>query len=207
MRKKGKIPERTIIRFPLYLSILRELEKKGIETVSSRIIAQRAKIKASQFRKDISYFGEFGKQGLGYSVIHLIERITAILYLTRPQQAVLVGAGNLGTALCNFPGFPGWNFEIVRVYDKDPRKVGRRSGKVEVEDVNKLPVDLGIPLGIITVPANAAQKVADLLVKSGIKGILNFSGARLITPPEVIVRDVDLTHELAILNYYCCVKS
>jgi len=205
MRKKEKISEKTITRFPLYLQILKDLQQKGTQTISSQLIAHQALVKASQFRKDLSYFGEFGKPGSGYSVEHLIERIVNILSLSCRHQAVLVGAGNLGMALYNFPGFKEWNFEITRIFDNAPAKIGKKTGKITIENIDKLPLDLKIPLGIIAVPALAAQTIADLLVQSKIKGILNFSGVKLSTPPAIMVRNVDLTYELAILNYYCCI--
>jgi len=204
MKKKDKISEKTITRFPLYLELLKDLHKKGIETISSKLMARLALVKASQFRKDLSYFGEFGKPGSGYSVEHLIDRFVEILNLNCRHRAVLVGVGNLGMALYNFPGFKEWNFEIVKIFDSSPAKIGKKVGLIAIEDIKKLPIELKIPLGIITVPANAAQGVADLLVESKLKGILNFSGVKLSTPSSVMVRNIDLTYELAILNYYCC---
>jgi len=204
MGKKEKISDKTIGRFPLYLNILNYLQQKGIKTLSSKSMSKLAMVKASQFRKDLSCFGEFGKQGIGYSVSHLIERISSIMHLNCKHRAILVGAGNLGKALTNFKGFKNWNFEIVKIYDNSPLKIGKKVGKLTIEDIDLLPVDLGINLGIIAVPIASAQKVADLLIGSKIKGILNFTGIKLNTPPSVIVRQVDLSHELAILNYYCC---
>ncbi|MCL5036096.1 MAG: redox-sensing transcriptional repressor Rex [Chloroflexi bacterium] len=201
-KKKDKIPERTITRLPIYYNFLLEIQKNDIRMISSQEMARKVGIKASQFRKDLSYFGEFGTQGLGYSVEHLIEKIGGILHLNYRHNAVIVGVGNLGTALMNYPHFGEWGFHIVRAYDLDTSKVGRKIGYTTVKDIRELPRDIMIPLGIIAVPPSSAQEVANLLVASGVRGILNFTGSRIEVPNGVVVRSVDLTYELAVLNYY-----
>jgi redox-sensing transcriptional repressor len=170
--------------------------------VSSEEIAFRAGVKASQFRKDLSYFGEFGVQGLGYPVEHLLNRVTSILQLDQGHKVALLGAGNLGTALAGFPGFARWGFQILWIFDNNPQKIGQTLNQVTVESVQQLPRALGADLGILAVPGDAAAEAAELLVASGIKALLNFSGVNLHLSSEVRVRNVDLTHELAVLAYH-----
>lgn len=202
MEKVTKIPEPTIQRLPLYYRCLIEFRDSDRQIISSEDIASKIPgMKASQFRKDLSYFGEFGVQGMGYNVSQLLERISSILQLNRLHNVVLVGAGNLGSALVNYPGFPQWGFHIHRVFDSSPEKVGRKLGDIEIEDVASLPRPLDASLGIIAVPAYAAHRTAQLLVDSGVKGILNFSGVKLNFPSPIAVRGVDLTNELSILTY------
>ena len=202
MDKREKIPEPTIARLPLYFRCLAELQDNQVTVVSSEDIANRAGVKASQFRKDLSYFGEFGIQGLGYPVPHLLRRIGSIMQLDQVHKVVLIGAGNLGSALAGFPGFSRWGFHILWIFDASSEKIGKKFNQIEVQDVALLPRPLGADVGILAVPANAAQKAADLLVQSGVKAILNFTGATLSPPEDGVLRNVDLTHELAILAYH-----
>ena len=169
--------------------------------MSSGDIAAAAVIKASQFRKDLSYFGEFGIQGLGYPVEDLLKRITSIMRLDRRRKVVLLGAGNLGSALGNFPGFSRWGFDLVYVFDSSPQKVGTDLNGIEVEDIATLPKPLDVELGVLAVPPEAAQACAELLTGSGVKAILNFTSRTLRAPDGTVVRNVNLTHELAILAY------
>lgn len=207
MDKRDKIPDPTVARLPIYFRCLAELHENKVSIVSSVDIAERAGIKASQFRKDLSYFGEFGIQGLGYPVEHLLHRIASIMQLDRKHPVVLVGAGNLGSALANFPGFSRWGFEIAHIFDADPRKVGREIGGVEVHDIKELPRSLGVDVGVLAVPPQAAPSAADLLVRSGVKALLNFTGRTLAIDSGVVVRNVDLTHELAILTYHLTARD
>lgn len=202
MNKKKKIPDPTVERLPLYFRCLNEMKGSGISIVSSEEIAGRCGIKASQFRKDLSYFGEFGIQGLGYPVEHLLGRISALMQLNRQHTIVILGAGNLGIALAKYGGFARWGFEISHIYDVDPQKVGSHIGNSIVENAQDMPEKMGAELGVIAVPSSKAQEAASKLMSVGIKAILNFTGAKIEAPPDVIVRNVDLTHELAILNYY-----
>lgn len=202
MEKRDKIPDPTVARLPIYFRCLAELHESKVSIVSSVDIAERAGIKASQFRKDLSYFGEFGIQGLGYPVEHLLHRIASIMQLDRKHPVVLVGAGNLGSALGNFPGFSRWGFEIAHIFDADPKKVGRTIGSIKVRSVDELPCPLGVDVGVLAVPPQAAAPAADLLMRSGVKALLNFTGRNLAHGSGVVVRNVDLTHELAILTYH-----
>jgi redox-sensing transcriptional repressor len=202
MEKFTKIPEPTIQRLPLYYRCLSEFKESDREIISSEDIASKIPgMKASQFRKDLSYFGEFGVQGMGYVVTHLLDRISSILQLNKLHFVVLVGAGNLGSALVNYGGFRHWGFLITRIFDSNPDKIGRRLGDIEIEDARRLPLPLETRMGIIAVPPSAAFDTARALVDSGCKGLLNFSGVKLNLPPPVAVRNVDLTNELSILSY------
>ena len=202
MRKKRKIPEPTIERLPVYFRRLRELKNMGSSIVSSDEIASRAGVKASQFRKDLSYFGEFGIQGLGYPVEHLLERIGSLMLLDSKHDTAIIGAGNLGRAFAKYGGFKRWGFRIKHIYDNDPEKIGRKVGDYVIEDVESIPEQLDVTIGIMTVPAPQAHEAASRLCKTGIKAILNFTGIKLDVPDGIVVRNVDVTHELAILNYY-----
>ena len=188
-------------RLPIYFRCLAELKERNVRIVSSGDIAAAAGIKASQFRKDLSYFGEFGIQGLGYPVEDLLKRITSIMQLDRRRKVVLLGAGNLGSALANFPGFSRWGFDIVHIFDSSPKKIGTELDGVLIEDIASLPKEMQVELGVLTVPSEAAQTCAELLISSGINAILNFTGRPLVAPVGTVVRNVNLTHELAILAY------
>lgn len=207
MYKKLKIPTPTIERLPLYFQCLSMLRENDVTIVSSEEVAARTGLKASQFRKDLSYFGEFGIQGLGYPVIHLLDRIATIMQLNRKHNMALFGVGNLGRALLHYPGFVKWGFRIKHIFDNDPEKIGKDFRGIVVQDIAKLPYDIGVEIGILTVPPNVAQEIAHLMVKSGIKAILNFTGVKLMAKEDIIVRDVDLTNELAILAYQMHTKS
>lgn len=165
----------------------------------------RTGISSGQVRKDLSYFGEFGKPGLGYAVMPLINRLADIMRLDREQRVMLVGAGNLGTALAGYTGLYQSGFRLVAVYDNNFSKIGRRIWDLEILDIEQMPAlnaEMGIQLGIITTPAASAQAVADQMVASGVLVILNFAPTRVSVPRGVVVRNVDLTQELQILCYY-----
>ncbi len=193
------------MRLALYLRCLEECEGEGQETISSAEIERLTGIAAGQVRKDLSYFGEFGKPGLGYDVLSLRERIAAIMNLDRHQPVVIIGAGNLGMALIGYLGFRRSGFPIVGLFDVDPAKIGRRVGGQDVEDVEDLAEQCktsGATIGIIATPAAAAQEAADRLVAAGITAILNFAPARVTVREGIRIRTVDLTQELQILSYY-----
>ncbi|MCE1245175.1 MAG: redox-sensing transcriptional repressor Rex [Firmicutes bacterium] len=202
MNKKIKIPEPTIERLPLYFRCLSEFKKNDVAIVSSEEIAVHTGLKASQFRKDLSYFGEFGIQGLGYPVSHLLDRIAGIMQLNKKHRAALFGAGNLGAALLHYPGFANWGFKFTNVFDNDAEKVGQKLGELTIENIASLPRMLDVSIGILAVPANVADETSRLMVKCGIKAILNFTGTKLSLPEDIVIRNVDLTNELAILIYY-----
>lgn len=198
-------PEPTIARIALYLRCLRRALAEGAVTLSSADIELRTGISSGQVRKDLSYFGEFGKPGLGYGVEPLIERLSGIMRLHEEQPVMIVGAGNLGTALAGHTGFQLADFKLVAIYDNNFSKIGRRIWDLEILDIERMTeinAEMAVNIGIITTPAAAAQDVADCMVDSGVKVILNFSPTRITVPAGVTVRYVDLTQELQILCYY-----
>ncbi len=166
---------------------------------------RRCGVAAVQIRKDLSHFGEFGRPGIGYEVHQLLARLTEIMHLDRQHRVVIVGAGNLGSALAGYSGFVLSPFRVVRMFDNDPSKIGRRLWNIEIMDVNRLPEvnrELQANIGLLAVPADAAQEAANLLVSAGVRAILNFAPRKIEAPPEVALRSVDLTRELEILCYY-----
>lgn len=191
-------------RFSLYLRCLRQLASEGVRTVSSAQMEARLGITSAQIRKDLSYFGEFGRPGIGYNVEHLLARLTEIMQLDREQRAVIVGAGNLGSALVGYLGFAHTPFRIVGIFDSNFSKIGRPLWSLEIGDVQQLPQTnqtLRATIGLVTVPAEAAQEVVNILVRAGIRAILNFAPAVVTVPAGVALRNVDLTRELEILSY------
>jgi redox-sensing transcriptional repressor len=199
-----RIPEETIGRLPLYLRSLLLLKEAGERRVSSRALADKLHVNPAIIRKDLSHFGDFGTPGVGYYIETLIDRLRSILKLHKLRQAALVGAGKVGAALLNYPGFAGYGFEIAAVFDNDPRKIGRKLGQVTVEDVSKLGSIKArdIRLAIIAVPASAASRVADGLIEAGIGGILNFAPCHLEVPRRVKVINIDIAMALGSLQYY-----
>lgn len=192
-------------RLTTYLSCLIDLGGADVETISSAEIEQHTGINAAQFRKDLSYFGEFGKPGVGYNVAELESRIARILQIHKIQPVVLIGAGNLGAALLGYPGLKEHKFHIVAAFDNDPRKIGKRLWDHDILDYRKLgEVNevLGARIAIIAVPATAAQAVAEKAVESGIRAILNFAPVVLRVPRNVVVRHVSFLQELAVLSYH-----
>ncbi len=201
---EARVPLPTLERLATYLRVLLDLHERGVETVSSQDIEQHSGISAAQFRKDLSYFGEFGKPGVGYSVPKLIQCIERILHLDRDQPMLLIGAGNLGAALVGYPNFAAHRFRIAAVFDNNFVKIGRPFGDLVIEDIARLKevnARIGAKIAIVAVPASAAQEVADQLVEAGITGILNFAPTILRVPDHVAVRNVSFLQELAVLSY------
>ena len=200
-----KVPQPTIERLSAYLQCVRLLAEKGLETASSAEIARRTGINAAQLRKDLSYFGEFGTPGLGYDLAELEAHLERIMGLDQERDVLLVGVGNLGRALTSYAGFGQRGFRIVAAFDTDPAKVGAIPGCCQVFPLAQLPArnaQLGAQVGIIAVPAFAAQEVADLLVAAGVRAILNFAPLTVVSRPGVVVRNVDLTSQMEVLSYY-----
>lgn len=200
-----KVPTPTLERLATYLTALVDLTEKGESTISSSEIERLTGINAAQFRKDLSYFGEFGRPGIGYDVEELRESLAKILKVERAQPVLLIGAGNLGSALVGFPGLRAQNFHIVAVFDNNYNKIGRRLWDLEICDVEDIPEinkDIQARIGIIAVPSNAGQDAANKLVAAGIKAVLNFAPTILKVPDDVVVRNVDFVQELAILAFH-----
>lgn len=199
-----KIPEETVKRLPTYLREFSLLQGEGVETISSRDLAVRLGMNSPQIRKDLSYFGAFGTRGVGYPVEAAGRRIRRILKLDKTQKAALVGAGRLGTALVAYPGFSTFGLEIAAVFDNAPQKIGRKIGRLQIEDAERISTlkKRKIRLAILAVPAQAAQETAESLSRAGIKGILNLSPCHLQLSRHIKVIHVDLASQLGILPYY-----
>ncbi len=198
------VAENTIRRLSLYLRFLEEFEHQGESTVSSAALASRGGTTSAQVRKDLSFFGSFGKRGLGYSVPQLIARLREILGLGRRYSVIVIGAGKIGSALVQYQGFRERGFNIVGIFDSNPEKVGRRWNGLEVRDVARLERDaaeLRPEIAIIVTPAEAAQAVAERAVACGVAAILNFAPAQLQVPPAVAVKNVNLVLEMEALSF------
>ncbi|MBB6635346.1 redox-sensing transcriptional repressor Rex [Cohnella thailandensis] len=201
--KPEKISEAVVRRLPVYLRYLSELNSTDIQTVSSQELGRKLDLNPAQIRKDLAYFGDFGRKGVGYNVSYLIEKIRQILQLDQPRNVALVGTGNLGRALCNYNMKE--NVKIVAVFDSDPSKIGMTMNRLTVQPMSELQETVkekDISIGIITVPAGEAQKVSDLFVSAGIRGILNFAPTVLRTPDGVRIHHTDFTADLLSLAYY-----
>ncbi len=199
-----KVAESTIRRLSLYLRLLEEFEAQGIATVSSEALAGRGGTTSAQVRKDLSFFGSFGKRGLGYSVPELVTELRAILGLDRRYQVALIGAGKIGSALVQYRGFRQRGFDIVAIFDVDPAKIGRQWNGLEVQDSRTLEAVLSkqkIDMAVLVTPAEAAQPLADRLVALGVKALLNFAPVQLNVPHDVVVKTVNLALELETLSY------
>ena len=199
-----KISETTVRRLSLYLRILEEVERAGTDTISSEELAERAGTTAAQVRKDLSLFGSFGKRGLGYAVAQLAYGLRDILGLNRSWRVALVGAGRIGSALFEYPGFRKRGFEIVAVLDADPGKLGTAWGGIPVRDISELEGVLAserIDIVILALPAEAVPEVLNRVVAAGVRGILNFAPMQLRVPPGVAVQDVNMVMELEALSF------
>lgn len=200
-----KIPDIIIGRLPVYLRALQRMADMGLKTTSSQELGEHVGISAAQIRKDISQFGEFGKQGTGYSIQYLIDKLREILKVDRIWDVVVVGAGELGHALANYQGFRDRGFHIVAIFDKDKGKVGQKIGGFQVEDSDTMVErirQLGVKVAMLTVPASAAQAVADQLVQAGVKAILNYAPVNLNVPGGVKVQYIDPSTHLQRMTYY-----
>jgi redox-sensing transcriptional repressor len=202
---RSEIPRKAVYRLSLYLRCLHRLKDNGIRTVSSEALAKAAGVKPTQLRKDLAYFGQFGTRGLGYDVGQLAQIITDTLGTNRLQPVVLIGVGNLGSALLSYRGFEQEGFEIVAAFDQDAARFRRRKLPKPVLPMEKLRTFIaanGIRMAVITVPASAAQEVANELVAAGVTGILNFAPLVLHVPEDVTVNNVNLAMELENLSYF-----
>ncbi len=207
--KKKNIPSVTINRLSIYhrcLEKISETEKeKELKVISSFKIAEITGINSAQIRKDLAYFGEFGKRGIGYPVIDLGKELKKILGLDKKWSVIIVGAGNLGKALINYKGFKKKGFIIKGIFDNNPSKIGKRLGHIliyNIKEIEKFIQTENISIGIIVVPADSAQEVADNMVAGGIKAILNFAPVHIVLPPEIKMHNVDLSIEFEGLTYY-----
>lgn len=200
------IPNIVVGRLPIYLRELARLEgEEGKVTTSSQELGERLGISSAQIRKDLSHFGEFGKQGTGYHIKYLIGQLRVILHLDREWPIVLVGAGYLGHAIANYNGFQHRGFRIALIFDNDTEKIGQVMNGVPVQDVSELEDTVkrhGIKIAVLTVPAHAAQEITDCLVSAGVKSILSYAPIHLVAPAGVNVTYSDPVIQLQHMAYY-----
>ena len=200
-----KIPDIIIGRLPVYLRALQRLADRGELTTSSQELGEMIGISAAQIRKDISQFGEFGKQGTGYSIPFLVERLRDILKVDRVWDMAVVGMGDIGHALARYNGFANRGFHVTMVFDNDSHKIGQKVGAFEIFStaviVEKLKQQK-IKIAVLTVPASAAQEITDQLVKAGVKAILNYAPISLNVPDDVHVQYIDPVTHLQRMTYY-----
>ncbi|TDA70080.1 MAG: redox-sensing transcriptional repressor Rex [Clostridia bacterium] len=202
--KALKIPEATVMRLSVYSRYLSQIDERGVTTISSAEIADDVGVSPAQVRKDLAYFGEFGTRGVGYNVKDLNYHIIKILGLSTSWPVIIAGAGNLGTALSMYGGFRDRGFKIVAIFDNDEAKIGYKLNGIEVYPMGHLAEVVAqkkVKIGIIAVPAAAAQEVADQLVAAKVKGILNFAPRVINVPDSIELRNVDLSVNLEILTF------
>jgi redox-sensing transcriptional repressor len=199
-----RIADSTVRRLSAYLRFLEDFEQRGLTTISSEELAKRGGTTSAQVRKDLSFFGSFGKRGLGYSVPELAGRLREILGLGREWRVIIVGAGKIGAALAQYRGFRQRGFIILAAYDNNPEKVGRKLEGIVVRDFDQIERDIQREhpdIVVLTVPGDEAQAVLDRVVKAGVKAILNFAPTQLQAPPDVAVKTVNMAMELEGLSF------
>ncbi|TLM98791.1 MAG: redox-sensing transcriptional repressor Rex [Actinobacteria bacterium] len=200
-----RIPQGVIERLPQYLNVLLHLRGEGCQTVSSARLSELAEVNAAQIRRDLAYFGSFGKRGVGYDISILVDRIQRILGSDHAHRIAIVGAGNLGMAIASYDGLRARGFVVAALFDTDPRKIGTRVGDVIVRDIAELPrvvTEQQIRFGVIAVPPEGAQEAADRLCAAGIQVILNYSPAFVGVPGGVTLHNTDPVRELLHTLYY-----
>ncbi len=201
-----QVSELTASRLSVYLRCLNTLDAAGLKTISSKALAEQFHLNAAQIRKDLAYFGEFGVRGVGYYVKELKRHLRAILGLDRTVRVAILGAGNLGLALADYPGFRQEGFSIVALFDTERSKIGRKSrGGVRICDISEFRKSAKrdhVDIAVVAVPAESAQGVVNTAVQAGIRAILNFSPGTLKVPPAVKLKNVDLTVSLESLSFF-----
>jgi redox-sensing transcriptional repressor len=199
-----RIAESTVRRLSVYLRFLEESASRGLTTISSEELARRGGTTSAQVRKDLSFFGSFGKRGMGYAVPELTASLRDILGLRREWRVIIIGAGKIGTALAQYRGFRQRGFIVSAVYDHDARKIGSKWESLVVRDIEQLEKDIAREhpeIAVLAIPGEDAQGAADRLVRAGIKAILNFAPTQIQTPPDVTVRNVNMAMELEGLSF------
>jgi len=213
LTKKQAPPQATIRRLSVYLRYLSGLENDGAKVISSQDLAGYLALNPAQVRKDLAYFGEFGKRGVGYSVKKLRDHIIKILGLQQVRKVAIIGAGGrLGRALALYTGFEKRNFKVSALFDNDPRVIGTvlsaDAGEIcPIENLPRIVKDRNIEILILTVPAQAIKEIYDLIMLSGVQAVLNFAPFKLISNENVVVNNVDLTTELESLSYHLRLKE
>jgi redox-sensing transcriptional repressor len=203
--KKMDIPDIIVSRLPVYLRALRRMQAQNLQTISSQELGELVGISAAQIRKDLSQFGEFGKQGTGYNIAFLTTQLAEILQVEHVWDVALVGMGDMGHALARYPGFRDRGFRVAMVFDNDPSKVGMQVGEFTILDARQLGQaihEAGIRIAMICVPAAAAQEVATQLVEAGVRAILNYAPINLNVPAGVRVQYLDPSIGLQRMTYY-----
>ena len=204
MNALKRIADSTVRRLSIYLRFLEDFEERGLATVSSDELARRGGTTSAQVRKDLSFFGSFGKRGLGYSVPELGTALREILGLGRQWKVVIVGAGKIGAALAQYRGFRQRGFSIVAAYDTNPDKIGRTLEGIEIRDMARFEADVAAErpeIAVLATPTDAAQSVLDRVNRAGIKAVLNFAPVQLHAPTDVTVKTVNMAMELEGLTF------
>ena len=199
-----RIADSTVRRLSAYLRFLEDFETRGLSTISSDELAKRGGTTSAQVRKDLSFFGSFGKRGLGYSVPELAGQLREILGLGKEWRVVIVGAGKIGAALAQYRGFRQRGFTILAAYDNNSDKIGKKLEGIPVRDIDQLDKDIAREkpdIVVLTVPSDQAQGLLDRVVKAGIKAVLNFAPTQLQAPPDVTVKTVNMAMELEGLSF------
>jgi redox-sensing transcriptional repressor len=200
-----EIPDIIISRLPVYLRALQRMAEHGAQTTSSQELGEKVGISAAQIRKDLSQFGEFGKQGTGYYIPFLVDRLRSILHVDRQWDVVVVGMGDIGHAVARYPGFSNRGFSIKMLFDSDPAKIGQKVGDLSIQDIKGMGEAIrvaGIKMAMLAVPASAAQEVTNTLLKAGVKAILNYAPVSLVVPSDVRVQYIDPAIGLQRMAYY-----
>lgn len=201
----NNIPDIVIGRLPIYLRAINRLAQEGYEVTSSHELGQRLGISSAQIRKDLSHFGGFGKQGTGYQISHLQEKLRQVLKVNHEWEVALVGAGDLGSALAHYKGFADRGFRISCVFDRAPDKIGKRTGDFiiqNIDDLHETVSERNIKLAMIAVPAQQAQLVANQLIEAGVRAILNYAPISLNVPDDVHVQYIDPVIHMQRMTYY-----
>lgn len=203
--RSSTVPDIVVGRLPLYLRALTQMQSEGKEITSSQELGDRLGISSAQIRKDLSQFGEFGKQGTGYNIAYLIDQLRRILRVDQVWDVVLVGVGDLGRAVANYGGFLDRGFRVVALYDNDPQKIGERVGQFTIQGAARLTAEIrerGIQVAMLAVPAAEAQGVADQLVEGGIRAILVYAPTSISVPDEVRIGYIDPVLHLQHMTYH-----
>ena len=205
MVKDSSVPEVVILRLPLYIRALSQMSEEGQNVISSKTLGNRLQITPAQIRKDLSYFGRFGKQGRGYKVDSLIEELTNILGLNRQWNSCIVGVGRLGKAIINYPGFVPEGFKIISAFDNDPSMIGKTVNEIQFLPMDKIKSAVkqnDIKIAILAVPATVAQNVITELLNTNIKAILNYAPIAPKVPDTLVLRNIDPVLSLQSMTYY-----
>ena len=200
-----EIPDIIVSRLPIYLRALQRMFENGIQSTSSQELGERVGISAAQIRKDLSQFGEFGKQGTGYHIPFLVDKLKHILHVDRLWEVAIVGMGDVGHAIARYQGFSNRGFTVVLLFDHDPQKIGDKVGDLVIRDAKEMVSAIraeDVKIAMLAVPASSAQQVADKLVEAGVKSILNYAPVSIAVPSHVRLQYIDPAIGLQRMTYY-----